>query len=155
MGLLSYESQFGLPSALGLTPAVFAPGPRPIIEIQVTVPQYFGLKTNLDVQSRDTILPDGGEGVTLRSGRVDDLWAVVRLRYPIPLLRNPILANVVKISGTTVALALQAMICGAVGFWLAIATDLIKEKRLKPATERFLTRIGLLRRPRVSQGDVN
>jgi hypothetical protein len=144
IGLLFYTSEFQLPLALGLTPAVLAP--KPTIQIHITVPEDFGLRHNLSGDFRKTVLPDGAEGLILNSSEVQDLWGVVRLKYPIALLRNPVLATAAGINSSTLILAAQALIFGAVGFWLAVAADIIKERRIKPATEGLLARLGLIRR---------
>jgi hypothetical protein len=135
VGALFYLAEFTLPYSH-------------MYDLRILVPDDFGLTHNLVGESRKTVLPNGEEGLSLRAKEVDHFGSdnVIRLKYPISLLRNPVLANIANFNGASVILTIQALICGALGFWLATAGEVIKDRTLRPATERLLTRIGLIRR---------
>jgi hypothetical protein len=143
-GLLFHTCEVRIPLIVGLTPAVIAPGGKPDVEIHVFVPEDFGLRHNLDAEFRQVVLPNGEDGLSLRANSVNDLWGVVRLKYPIAVLRNPVLAAVAGFSGWTMVLAIPTLSGCVFGFWVATAAGIIGEKRLKPATERILARIGII-----------
>ena len=115
-GAFFYLAEFPVPSAVGLTPALSAPGAKAEVEINVLTPEYFGLRHNLDGEQRDGLLPSGVKGLSLRASKVNDLWGVILLRYPIAVLRNPIFEGVAKFNGWTWLLGIQALVFGATGF---------------------------------------
>jgi hypothetical protein len=124
---LFYTSEIEVPGVVGLTPAVISPGSAPAIQIHAVVPEYFGLRDNLRGDFREIVLSNGDLGQSLVTDKVDDLWGVVRLRYPISLLRNPVLASLATFNGWDLVLTFVSLISGAIGFWIAIVTDVVKD----------------------------
>jgi hypothetical protein len=146
LGMISYLSEIEVPQVLGLTPAVISRAHNTETAINVEVPEYFGLKHNLDGTIQDTLLPNGDSAKILHAHAVNDLWGIVRLRYPISLFRNPVFEKLAEFNGWSVILALLSMISGVLGFLSAVALDVIKDAKLKPVAVRVLTRLKVLRK---------
>jgi hypothetical protein len=143
-GLFAKIAQFELPAVLGLTPAIKSKTDANSIQLEVETPEHFGLKYNLDGSLQDTVLASGEPGKIVHATRVNDLWGVIRLRYSIRALRNPVFSSLAELNGWGVVVALLGFVSAVLGYLFAVVLDVIKDSRLKPAATRILTKLKII-----------
>jgi len=118
-GLLFLTGQFQLPSALGLTPAVMARPPE-VMQVQVNVPENFGLEHNLSGKAMRVVDPNGRASLQIYGREVEDVWGTLVLRYPIKPLRTAYLSDLAHLAGNHLAQAGLAIVLGMLFLWTAI-----------------------------------
>lgn len=101
-GLLFRTAQFQLPRALGTTPAVIAAPPE-VMQIQVNIPDNFGLEVNVSGTARRSVDSDGRATLQIYGREVESVWGMLMLRYPIRALRKAYISDLAYLAGNRLA----------------------------------------------------